>query len=182
MNNPYDNSAQGSCGQNSNFNSQGQIENSKNIWLNKGFDLFQIFSKKWIGLRDITNIVRKGVGATGIYWFTITVLECPLSSPPSFVEFKIFVTGQVLGWSSVILIGTNDLFKVAMYENQWEISFVSPSGKYQSNRPNDGFVDDIVIGVTGTNLESPEKIKEEMQLLANKYDKYLFAAGERLNL
>ena len=38
-------------------------------------------------------------------------------------------------------------------------------------------MDDIAIGVTSTNLESPEKNKEKIQFLSNKYDKYLFAAG-----
>ena len=43
-------------------------------------------------------------------------------------------------------------------------------------------MDDVAIGITGTGLETPETVKNEMQNLSNKYDKYLFAAGGRLNL
>ena len=44
------------------------------------------------------------------------------------------------------------------------------------------YVDDVAIGVAGMKMESPEMIKNEMQKLSNKYDKYLFAAGGRLNI
>ena len=82
----------------------------------------------------------------------------------------------------VIWIGTNDVILVALYENQRGLSFLSPTGLYWSNRSNNYYVDDVAIGITGSQMESPEAIKEEMQKLSNKYDKYLFAAGGRLNL
>ena len=69
-----------------------------------------------------------------------------------------------------------------MYKNQRGLSFISPTGLHTANRPNDAYVDDVVIGITGTKMGSPEVIKEEMQKLSNKYDKYLFASGGRLNL
>ena len=81
------------------------------------------------------------------------------------VNFKIFGTGQGLGWSSVIWIGTNDIISVALYEKQRGISFISPTGYHTSDRPNDAYVDDVAIGITGKKMESPEVIKAEMQKL-----------------
>ena len=84
--------------------------------------------------------------------------------------------------SSTIWIDTDDVISVALYKNQWGISFISPTGVHESKRPNDAYVDDIAIGITGSQMESPETIKEEMKKLSNKYDYYLYAAGGRLNL
>ena len=68
------------------------------------------------------------------------------------IDFKIFGTGQGLGWSSVIWIGTNDVITLELYENQRGISFISPTGLYKTNRPNDAYVDDVAIGITGKKL------------------------------
>ena len=62
------------------------------------------------------------------------------------------------------------------------MTFLSPSRIHSSSRPNDAYVDDVAIGVTGLKRKSLETIKNEMQKLWNKYDKYLFTAGGRLNI
>ena len=51
---------------------------------------------------------------------------------------------------------------------------------YISERSNDSFVDDTAIGLTAKPLESYEDITNRMNILANKYDKYLNLSGGRL--
>ena len=58
--------------------------------------------------------------------------------------------------------------------------FTSPTNKIISEISNDSFVDDTAIGLTEKPLESYEDITDRMNILANKYDKYLNLSGGRL--
>ena len=95
-------------------------------------------------------------------------------------EFKIFGSGQGTGWSPMVWNSTNDVISICLKENQDKMAFSSPTRKIISERSNDSFVDDMAIGLTAQPLESPEGITTRMNVLANKYDKYLNMSGGRL--
>ena len=78
-------------------------------------------------------------------------------------------------WNSM-----NDVISICLKENQDKMTFSSPTRKIISERSNDSFVDNTAIGLTAQPLESPEGITTRMNVLANKYDKYLNLSGGRL--